>query len=167
MVTRPKHRARIKAQKTGDFLPFNSSHAAARLGLPLKPSIILIRWPVVIIASYLLLYPATRYLPESFFHAFILLYVISNVALYFLDDPWFGSWSFYYPLVITDTLVLTMSLIINGRAALDDRDRPALSLLKVTVALPTFYRECFMNIIDLDLPSRRPICGGKEWKRIV
>src|SRR6476660_8782244 len=139
MVTRPKHRVRIKAQNTGDFLPFNSSHAAAQLGLPLKPSIILIRWPVVIIASYLLLYPSTRYLPESFFHAFILLYVISNVALYFLDDPWFGSWSFYYPLVITDTLVLTMSLIINGRAALDDRDRPALSLLKVTVALPTFY----------------------------
>ena len=119
MVTRPKHRTRIKAQKTGDFLPFNSSHAAARLGLPLKPSIILIRWPVVIIASYLLLYPSTRYLPESFFHAFILLYVISNVALYFLDDPWFGSWSFYYPLVITDTLVLTMSLIINGRAETD------------------------------------------------
>jgi hypothetical protein len=52
-------------------------------------------------------------------------------------------------------------------SALDDRDGPALSLLKVTVALPTFYRECFMNIIDLDLPSRRPICGGKEWKRIV
>jgi signal transduction histidine kinase len=119
MVTRPKHRARIQAQKTGALLPFNSSHAAARLGLPLKPSIILIRWPVVIIASYLLLYPATRYLPESFFHAFILLYVISNVALYFLDDPWFGSWSFYYPLVITDTLVLTMSLIINGRAETD------------------------------------------------
>ena len=67
----------------------------------------------------MLLYPSTRYLPESFFHAFILLYVISNVALYFLDDPWFGSWSFYYPLVITDTLVLTMSLIINGRAETD------------------------------------------------
>jgi signal transduction histidine kinase len=67
----------------------------------------------------LLLCPATRYLPESFFHAFILLYVISNVALYFLDDPWFGSWSFYYPLVITDTLVLTMSLIINGRTETD------------------------------------------------
>lgn len=74
---------------------------------------------MVVICSYLLLYPSTRYLPESFFHAFILLYVTSNVALYFLNDKWFVSWSFYYPLVITDTIVLTLSLIINGRAETD------------------------------------------------
>jgi hypothetical protein len=105
MATLLKHRVRIQSKKIGDFLPTSSSQLAARLGLPLKPSIILIRWPVVIICSYLLLHPSTRYLPESFFHAFILLYVISNVALYFLDDEWFVSWSFYYPLVITDTML--------------------------------------------------------------
>jgi signal transduction histidine kinase len=119
MATLLKHRVRIQSKKIGDFLPTSSSQLAARLGLPLKPSIILIRWPVVIICSYLLFHPSTRYLPESFFHAFILLYVISNVALYFLDDEWFVSWSFYYPLVITDTIVLTLSLIINGRAETD------------------------------------------------
>ena len=34
----------------------------------------------------------------------------------FLDDSWFASWSFYYPLVIADTIVLTLSLMINGAA---------------------------------------------------
>jgi hypothetical protein len=53
-------------------------------------------------------------------------------------------------------------------SALDDRDGPALSLLKITVAFAdVFDRECFMNIVDLDLPSKRSICGGKEWKRIL
>ena len=114
-----KYRAGTKSKKTNDLFPFTSSQLAARIGIPLKPSIILIRWPVVIICSYLLLYPSAPYLPESFFHAFILLYITSNVALYFLDDEWFVSWSFYYPLVITDTIVLTLSLIINGRAETD------------------------------------------------
>jgi signal transduction histidine kinase len=88
----------------------------AHFRLSLKPSIILIRWPVVIICSYLFLNPSTKYLPESFFQGFIVLYVLSNVALYFLDEHWFASWSFYYPLVIADTIVLTLSVIINGRA---------------------------------------------------
>jgi len=73
----------------------------------------------VIICSYLLLNPAALYLPQSFFHAFILLYVLSNVALHFLDEQSFASWSFYYPLVIADTIVLTVSLLINGRAETD------------------------------------------------
>ena len=108
-----------KTRKTSDLFPFASPQGAAGFGIPLKPSIILIRWPVVIICSYLLIYPSSQYLPESFFQAFILLYVASNVALYFLKDEWFMSWAFYYPLVITDTIVLTLSLIINGRAETD------------------------------------------------
>ena len=73
----------------------------------------------MIICSYLLLNRSASYLPESFFHAFIFLYVLSNVALYFLDERRLASWSFYYPLVIADTIVLTFSPIINGRAETD------------------------------------------------
>ncbi len=106
-------------EQTIELLPFASEKVAARFGMPLKPSVILIRWPVVIICSYLLLYPSEQYLPELFFQAFILLYVASNVALYFVDEKGFTSWAFYYPLVITDTIVLTLSLIINGYAETD------------------------------------------------
>ena len=56
----------------------------------------------------------------------------------------------------------------RSEVVLDDRDGPALSLLKITAAFAdVFDRECFMNIVDLDLPSKRSICGGKEWKRIL
>jgi len=87
----------------------------AHFRLSLKPSVILIRWPVVIICSYFFLNPSAEYVPESFLQAFVVLYVLSNVALYFLDEHWFASWSFYYPLIIADTIVLTLSLVINGR----------------------------------------------------
>ncbi len=102
-----------------ELFRLSSAGVPARFGIPLKPSIILIRWPVVIICSYLLIYPATRHIPESFFHVFLILYVASNVGLHFLDDKWFVSWAFYYPLVIADTIVLTVSLIINGQAETD------------------------------------------------
>jgi signal transduction histidine kinase len=87
--------------------------------MPIKASVILIRWPVVIICSYLLLYPLQQLLPESLLHLFILLYIGSNVALYFISEKQFASASFYSPLVLADTLVLTLSLIINGDVGAD------------------------------------------------
>jgi len=102
-----------------ELFRLSSNGIPARFGIPLKPSIILIRWPVVIICSYLLISPSARYMPEAFLHIFLVLYVASNVALHFLHDKWFVSWAFYYPLVIADTIVLTVSLVINGQAETD------------------------------------------------
>jgi signal transduction histidine kinase len=97
-----------------DLLPFSSSIVAQRFGFPLKLSVILIRWPVVIICTYLLLYPSLDLIPLWFSYGAILLYIASNVALYFFPEERFASWSFYYPLVIADTIVLTLSLVANG-----------------------------------------------------
>jgi signal transduction histidine kinase len=105
--------------RTINLFPFTSVNVAERFGMQPKPSVILIRWPVVIICSYLLLYPSVEYLPKPFYYAFILLYIASNAGLYFLKEERFASWSFYYPLVIADTIVLTLSLIINGHAEAD------------------------------------------------
>jgi len=107
---------RINIPKPIDFSPSTASSAATHFGLSLKASIILIRWPVVLICSYLLLFPAGEYLSEIVLNTFVVLFVVSNVAINFLDDSWFTSWSFYYPLVIGDTIVLTLSLMINGTA---------------------------------------------------
>ncbi len=97
--------------------------------MPLKPSVILLRWPVVIVCAYLLLYPAVEYLPTALSHVFIILYVASNVALYFVGEEKFATWSFYYPFVVTDTIVLTLSLTMNGYAETN------------------FYITCFLLII--------------------
>lgn len=70
----------------------------------------------MIICSYLLLFPSDEYFPALMIQAFVVLFVVSNVTINFLSENWFTSWSFYYPLVIGDTIVLTFSLIINGTA---------------------------------------------------
>jgi signal transduction histidine kinase len=97
-----------------NLLPFTSSTINQRFGFPLKLSVILIRWPVVIICTYLLLYPSLDFVPLWFSYGAILLYIASNVGLYFFAEERFASWSFYYPLVIADTIVLTLSLVVNG-----------------------------------------------------
>ncbi|MGB7947080.1 MAG: hypothetical protein WCH75_05310, partial [Candidatus Binatia bacterium] len=109
----------MKAGKTIDLFPFGSSQLAVPFGMPVKASVVLIRWPVVIICAYLLLYPSSQALPQSISHALVLLYIASNVALYFVGDDRFLSPSFYYPIVILDTAVLTASLVINGNVEAD------------------------------------------------
>lgn len=109
----------MKTATTIDLFPFASSPAATGFGMPIKASVILIRWPVVIICSYLLLYPLQQLFPESLLHLFILFYIGSNVGLYFVNEKQFASASFYSPLVVADTLVLTLSLVINGHVEAD------------------------------------------------
>ena len=99
-----------------DISPSVASSAAKHFGLPLKASIILLRWPVVLVCSYLLLFPSGESFSAAILHTFVVFFVVSNVVINFLDDSWFTSWSFYYPLVIADTIVLTLSLMINGAA---------------------------------------------------
>lgn len=80
-----------------------------------KTTVIRLRWPVVIICSYLLVNAPGYWLPPIYFHAFLIFYIISNVALYFLNEQYFDSVLFYIPLVIFDTLVLTSSLMVSGQ----------------------------------------------------
>jgi hypothetical protein len=46
-------------------------------------------------------------------------YIASNVVLYFVSEERFASPSFYYPIIIVDTVVLTLSLIVNGNVEAD------------------------------------------------
>ena len=109
----------MKASKTIDLFPFTSSQFAVRFGMPVKASVVLIRWPVVIICAYLLLYPSSHVIPQSVLHALILFYIASNVVLYFVSEERFASPYFYYPIIILDTVVLTLSLIVNGNVEAD------------------------------------------------
>lgn len=106
----------MEIDKPIDISPSVASSAAKHFGLPLKASIILLRWPVVLVCSYLLLFPSGESFSAAILHTFVVFFVVSNVVINFLDDSWFTSWSFYYPLVIADTIVLTLSLMINGAA---------------------------------------------------
>ncbi|HEY5543761.1 MAG TPA: HAMP domain-containing sensor histidine kinase, partial [Candidatus Binatia bacterium] len=88
-------------------------------GVSTKRTVILIRWPVVLICSYLLLYPSAQVIAPLLLYPFILFYIASNVALGYLGEARFQRPSFFTPLVIADTVVLTVSLVLNGQVETD------------------------------------------------
>ena len=80
-----------------------------------KGSVILIRWPVVLIGASLILF-RTHALPlAAMFDALIVLYALSNAALYFVDESAFRKVNFNVLLIGLDTLVLTAALMVNGQ----------------------------------------------------
>lgn len=83
--------------------------------LPIKSRVILIRWPVVLISSYLILYRAAEVLPSALFDILVVLYALSNAALYFVPEQTFRNLRFNVALVGGDTIALTASLLINGQ----------------------------------------------------
>jgi signal transduction histidine kinase len=83
--------------------------------LSTKGSVILIRWPVVLISASLILF-RTHGLPMGIlFDALIAFYALSNIALYFVDEAAFRKLKFNLLLIAFDTLVLTASVLVNGQ----------------------------------------------------
>lgn len=92
---------------------------AGVLDVPKKITVIRLRWLVIIICSYLLLFSPEAWLSAGSVHGFILFYVLTNAVLYFLDESLFDSTYFYSPLVIFDTLFVTASLVMSGQVETD------------------------------------------------
>jgi diguanylate cyclase (GGDEF)-like protein len=100
-----------------DFSP--AAFAKAVLGTPKKQTIIRLRWLVITVASYLLLFAHETLLPPNFVHVFVLLYVASNCSLYGLDSSSFESLGFLAILVFADTIALSFALVITGQLGSD------------------------------------------------
>ena len=95
-----------------DNIEFVTEAAAETVRLPLKSRVILIRWPVVLISSYLILYRPG--LPGALFETTVVVYMLSNALLYFVPERTFRNVQFNVALVGVDTVYLTASLLING-----------------------------------------------------
>jgi signal transduction histidine kinase len=80
-----------------------------------KGSVILIRWPVVLISASLILFRSQPLPMGTLFDALIVLYALSNAALYFVDESAFRKLRFNVSLIGLDTLILTVSLMVNGQ----------------------------------------------------
>lgn len=87
--------------------------------LPRKIMALRIRWLLIITCSYLLLFSGAGTFFSTKIHAFILLYILSNIELYYIDDELFESSYFYAPLVLLDTFFVTASLMVSGQAGTD------------------------------------------------
>jgi diguanylate cyclase (GGDEF)-like protein len=86
---------------------------------PKKPTIIRLRWLVITIASYVLLFAQEILVPRDLIHAFVLFYILTNAALYAVDKSWFESMRFVATLVVFDTLALSFSLIVTEQLGSD------------------------------------------------
>lgn len=94
-----------------------------------KDAVIRLRWPLVILSSYLLYYTPSALLTPTQVQAILILYLLSHSTLYFLADDLFDSPYFYGPLLLFDTVVLVAVLSTGG------------------VANPDFYVACLFTIV--------------------
>ena len=101
-----------------DALSF-SSIAKAVFDAPKKRTIIRLRWLVITVASYLLLFAQETLLSTDFVHVFVLLYISTNATLYPLEARSFDSLRFLATLVFVDTVLLSFALIIAGQLGSD------------------------------------------------
>jgi signal transduction histidine kinase len=94
-----------------------------------KDTVIRLRWPLVILSSYLLYYDTSEWFTEAQVQAVLILYLLSHSTLYFLSDELFDSPFFYGPLLLFDTVVLAVVLSTSGTAS------------------PDFYVACVLTVI--------------------
>jgi signal transduction histidine kinase len=94
-----------------------------------KRTVIQLRWPLVILCSYLLLYAPNSWLTPAETNAILIFYLLTNATLYFVADDFFDSAYFYGPLLFFDTGFLIIALTISGGATTD------------------FYIACFFTLI--------------------
>src|ERR671919_28725 len=94
-----------------------------------KDTVIRLRWPLVILSSYLLYYVPSEWLTETQVQAILILYLLSHSTLYFVADELFDLPYFYGPLLAFDTIVLLAVLSTSGTAS------------------PDFYIACLFTLI--------------------
>lgn len=94
-----------------------------------KDTVIRLRWPLVILSSYLLYYTPSQWLTPTQVQAILILYLLSHTTLYFLADDIFDSRYFYAPLLLFDTIVLVAVVSTIGTAS------------------PDFYLACLFTLV--------------------
>lgn len=97
-----------------ELFPFGQTEARHSAAAPAKSTIILIRWTVVILCSYLIIHRAESLLANDLLHFAVALYMGTNLVLYSVNDELFHRPAFHSSLLVLDTFVITISLIVNG-----------------------------------------------------
>ncbi len=94
--------------------PFAADGTLRLSGFATRANVILIRWPVVLIGCALVLMRARPAWFAPLLHLFAILYVASNLGLYFIGEAAFRGLRFNAGLMALDSLALLGALIANG-----------------------------------------------------
>jgi len=101
---------------TIELFPFGQDDFQRGRITPTKSTVILIRWTVVIICAYLIIYyRAESTISSDLLNLLVALYMGTNVALYSIKEEMFRRPAFHSSLLVLDTFVITISLIVNGK----------------------------------------------------
>lgn len=84
-----------------------------------KKTILILRWAVIIVISYLIVFGKGRITDLDLGHAFILVYIFSNLALIFLPPRWFSNPKFFYSLVVFDTGLIALGMYLSEKVTTD------------------------------------------------
>jgi len=100
---------------TIELFPFGNEDIKRGSVAPTKSTVILIRWTVVIICAYLIIYRAESTISGDLLNLLVCLYMATNLALYSIKEEMFRRPAFHSSLLVLDTFVITISLIANGK----------------------------------------------------
>jgi hypothetical protein len=102
---------------TIELFPFGRGDIRSGIVAPTKSTVILIRWTVVIICAYLIIYRVESTISGDLLNLLVSLYMGTNLALYSIKEEMFRRAAFHSSLLVLDTFVITisLSLIANGK----------------------------------------------------
>lgn len=80
-----------------------------------KRLVLRLRWVTIIVTSYILLFSKTG----IFSYAFVVFYILSNLLTYRLPEKYFVRNSFFYFLIIFDTLMVSLGIYLTSQFEAD------------------------------------------------
>src|SRR4030065_2578416 len=84
-----------------------------------KNKILAVRWAVIIVTSYLILFGKGKIAHIDLGQLFILLYILSNLLLIFVPPKWFSNLKFFYSLVLIDTGIVSFGMFLSEKVTTD------------------------------------------------
>jgi len=84
-----------------------------------KKVVLLLRWAVIIVTSYLILFAKGKVTHLDLGQILVLIYIATNLALTFLPKAYFFNPKLFYSLVIIDTGIVSLGMILSERVTID------------------------------------------------
>jgi PAS domain S-box-containing protein len=84
-----------------------------------KKKILSLRWAVIIVTSYLILFGKGKVTDINLGHLLILVYILSNFLLIFVPPKWFSNLKFFYSLILIDTGIVSFGMFVSEKVTTD------------------------------------------------
>lgn len=84
-----------------------------------KKIVLVLRWTVIIVTSYLILFGKEGITDFGLGHIFIVLYILSNIILIFVPRAWFSHPKLFYGLVVFDTGIVSLGMYLSETVTMD------------------------------------------------